>query len=264
MADAVIFAGPTFTVAEIEKRFGITSDKGTFELTNGNRLVVLGPVSEGDVARLVSEAPAIIAIIDGLYETVPAVWHKEILYAMKEGIHVLGASSMGALRAAELAPFGMEGIGEIYRDFVGGLIEDDDEVAVVHGPAEVKYAPLSDAMVNIRRTVAAATAAGIVSPENAALLLRIGKSLFYKERSYRAIIDMAYRQGVNPQQLLAFKTFIATHRVDQKRLDALALVEIVIARLNRQVDKKQVLYAFEDTRLWRHAGTHARQEADAI
>lgn len=264
MPDAVLFAGPTLTGAEIEKRFGIAGAGGIFTLENGNRLIMCGPVSEGDVARLVPSAPAIIAIVDGFYETVPAVWHKEILYAMKEGIHVLGAASMGALRAAELAPFGMEGVGEIYRDYVGGVLEDDDEVAVVHAPAEVKYAALSDAMINIRRTVTAAQAGGIITPENAALILRIGKSLFYKNRNYQAILDTAFRQGVDNNQLIAFKTYLATHRIDQKRLDALALVEIVFARLNRQVEKKRVFYAFEDTRLWRQAGSHAREETNAV
>ncbi|MDI1229132.1 MAG: TfuA-like protein [bacterium] len=264
MVDAVLFTGPTLTGAEIEERCGITEAGGIFTLDNGNRLILHGPVSEGDVARLVPAAPAIIAIIDGFYETVPAVWHKEILFAMKEGIHVLGAASMGALRAAELASFGMEGVGEIYRDYAGGVLEDDDEVAVVHAPAEVKYAAMSDAMLNIRRTVAAAQSTGIITPENAALLLRIGKSLFYKNRNYQAILDTAFRQGVDDHQLMAFKTFIATHRIDQKRLDGLALVDIVLARLNRQVEKKQVLYAFEDTRLWRHAGSHAPEETNAV
>ncbi|MDF3024699.1 MAG: hypothetical protein K0R10_2060 [Alphaproteobacteria bacterium] len=264
MADAVLFAGPTLTGAEIEKRFSISGSEGTFTLDNGSRLILRGPVSEGDVAQLVPCAPALIAIIDGFYETVPAVWHKEILYAMNAGIHVLGAASMGALRAAELTAFGMEGVGEIYRDYVSGVLEDDDEVAVVHAPAEVKYAALSDAMVNIRRTVAAAQAAGIITAENATLLLRIGKSLFYKNRNYQAILDTAFRQGIDDNQLIAFKTYLATHRIDQKRLDGLELVETVLARLNRQVEKKQVLYAFEDTRLWRHAGSHAREETYAI
>ena len=46
----------------------------------------------------------------------------------------MGASSMGALRAAELSQFGMVGIGEVYQAFKLGRLEDDDEVAIVHGP----------------------------------------------------------------------------------------------------------------------------------
>src|SRR4051794_26348046 len=68
------------------------------------------PVGQGDVTRAVADRPDVIAIVDGYFERVPAVWHKEILWAMAEGIHVFGSSSMGALRAAELADFGMVGV----------------------------------------------------------------------------------------------------------------------------------------------------------
>ena len=46
-------------------------------------------------------------IVDGSFQWTPAVWHKEILWAMGRGVHVFGAASMGALRAAELDGFGL-------------------------------------------------------------------------------------------------------------------------------------------------------------
>ena len=42
----------------------------------------------------------------GAFASVPAVRHKEILWALSEGIPVIGAASIGALRAAELTAFG--------------------------------------------------------------------------------------------------------------------------------------------------------------
>ena len=110
-----------------------------------------------------SMRPAVIGVIDGYFEVTPTVWHKEILWAMAQGIHVFGAASIGALRAAELDAFGMKGIGRIYEDFRDGVLEDDDEVAVLHGPAELGYPPLTEAMVNIRATLAAAAREGIIS-----------------------------------------------------------------------------------------------------
>ena len=74
-----------------------------------------------------------IGIIDGYFENIPSVWHKEILWAMSQGIHVFGSASMGALRAAELAPFGMEGVGAIFEAYRDGWLEDDDEVASEDG-----------------------------------------------------------------------------------------------------------------------------------
>ena len=122
----------------------------------------LPPAKQGDIARaLRTYEPEAIGLIDGFFEQVPAVWHKEILWALQERVAVLGASSMGALRAAELQQFGMVGIGKIFRAYSSGSFppfddlrfEDDDEVAVVHGPPELNYVG-SVALVDIRATLA--------------------------------------------------------------------------------------------------------------
>src|SRR6516165_842500 len=84
------------------------------------------PVRQGDVYRTARSRPALIGIIDGYFETVATVWHKEILWAMAQGIHVYGAASIGALRAAELAEFGMKGVGAVYQQYRTGELTDDD------------------------------------------------------------------------------------------------------------------------------------------
>ncbi len=114
------------------------------------------PVSQGDVFSAAKSAPDVIAIIDGYFEGVPSVWHKEILWALSQGIQVFGASSMGALRAAELHQFGMYGVGEIFEAYRDGNYQDDDEVAVLHGPVETGYMSLTLPMVNARATIRAA------------------------------------------------------------------------------------------------------------
>ena len=96
----------------------------------------LPPVSQGDVLRSATRRPTAIGIIDGRFHDVPAVWHKEILWALSRGIPVYGSASMGALRAAELAPYGMRGVGKIFEAYHSGLLNDDDEVAVAHGDAD--------------------------------------------------------------------------------------------------------------------------------
>jgi hypothetical protein len=130
----VVFTGPTLPPAEAAQELDA---------------LYMPPVSEGDVYRAALESPRAIGIIDGYFENVPAVWHKEILYALSRGIRVFGSASMGALRAAELAQFGMEGVGATFEAFRDGRLEDDDEVAVIHGPAELGYPMLSEAMVNV-------------------------------------------------------------------------------------------------------------------
>ena len=69
----------------------------------------------------VSAGATVIGIVDGYFEYVAPVWHKEILYALSSGCTVLGAASMGALRACECAAFGMRGIGRIFEDYREGV-----------------------------------------------------------------------------------------------------------------------------------------------
>ena len=48
------------------------------------------PVGQGDVYRAATRyRPRAIGIVDGYFHQVPSVWHKEILWAMAEGIHDL-------------------------------------------------------------------------------------------------------------------------------------------------------------------------------
>jgi hypothetical protein len=119
------------------------------------------PAATGDVLRAVARGAEAIAIIDGVFERVPSVWHKEILFALSQGVPVYGASSMGALRAAECHAFGMVGVGRVFEAFRDGALEDDDEVAVAHSAAEHGYRALSDAMVNIREGVRQAVERGV-------------------------------------------------------------------------------------------------------
>lgn len=185
----------------------------------------LGPVQCGDIVRVLRTKPRAIAIVDGLFETTPAVWHKEILLALADDVAVFGASSMGALRAAELAPFGMVGVGKIFEAYRDGIYTDDDEVAMLHGPATMGYPATSEAMVNIRATVAAALGAGTIAAEAAERVIRCAKDTFYQERSLDDAIDRALSGNGNGGDAERFRRFIADGGyVDQKRLDALALV----------------------------------------
>lgn len=63
--------------------------------------VFLPPASQGDVYRAAVKRPAAIGIIDGRFHDTPAVWHKEILWALAQGIPVYGSASMGALRGGD-------------------------------------------------------------------------------------------------------------------------------------------------------------------
>jgi len=208
------------------------------------------PARQGDLYRAALGRPALIGVVDGYFEVTPTVWHKEVLWAMAQGIHVLGAASTGALRAAELDAFGMRGIGSIYRDFRDGVLEDDDEVAMLHGPAELGYPPVTEAMVNIRATLAAAERDGIVAAPLAAWFAAIAKTLFYKERTYRAMLDAAAASEVDAGALARFADWLPAGRVDRKRADALAMIEVIAADIAAGIPPLTVDYQLADTAAW--------------
>jgi hypothetical protein len=231
----VLFTGPTLSAADARAELDA---------------ICLPPASEGDVYRVALERPRVIGIIDGYFESVPAVWHKEILAAMADGIHVFGSASIGALRAAELAAFGMEGVGSVFESFRDGRLQDDDEVAVMHGPDETGYVALSDAMVNIRATLEQAAASGVLSAAIASQLSAIAKRMHYKERRYDSLLRVAQTAGLSPNELSALRDWLPEGRVDLKRLDALEMLRVIRRRLADALPPKKVAFRFEHTRFW--------------
>ncbi len=95
---------------------------------------VFSPAKCGDIVSCVLEfRPKQIVLIDGVFHQSLAVWHKELLWALLEGVVCIGAASMGALRAAELHRYGMIGIGKIFEMYRDGE-EDDSLVAMTFDP----------------------------------------------------------------------------------------------------------------------------------
>jgi len=234
-----IFVGPT-----------LPADDVRHALPGAN---CLPPVSQGDVYRIVQKRPTIIGIIDGRFERTPAVWHKEILWAMSQGVHVFGSASMGALRAAELSAFGMEGVGAIFSDYHTGKLTDDDEVAVAEGAQGPDYVSASEAMVNIRATFAEAVGQRIISPDTERELLRIGKQLFYPDRLYTTILAKAQEASIAPIELKALSAWLPEHRINKKREDALLMLGVIGERLAYGIAPKTVDYRLQYTEAWHQA-----------
>jgi hypothetical protein len=220
------------------------------------------PVRQGDLYLAALQRPALIGVIDGYFERVPTVWHKEILWAMAEGIHVYGAASTGALRAAELADFGMIGVGHIYRQFHSGELTDDDEVAVLHGPPEVGYVQVTEPMVDIRATINRAIELGVIEPGLAAALVEIAKSLFYKERTCDAILAAATTRGLEQATIDRFAAWLPDGHVGQKRRDAEEMLDAMLAHLARGVTRLDVPYRFAHTFAWEEARRRAESTRD--
>ncbi len=211
----------------------------------------LPPVSMGDVYAVARDRPWGIAIIDGAFDRVPAVWHKEILWAMSRGVHVFGSSSMGALRAAELETFGMVGVGAVFEAFRSGALTDDDEVAIVHGPAEMGYVAGSEAMVNMRTTLATAAEAGVISPVTRDRLVARAKTTHYAERTWERLREESAADPlIPPEDLTAWDAWFPGGRRDVKAEDARALLAHIRAVRDATPGPKAVGYQFHQTTFW--------------
>jgi len=182
------------------------------------------PAKRGDLLRAVQDGADIIGLIDGVFHQESAVAHREILAAIKKGVKVVGSSSMGALRAAEMDTLGMTGIGEVYRMYKSGELVSDDEVALVFDP-ETGFS-LSEPLVNIRFTFREAERQGIVTAQDHTALLAAAKSIFYPQRTYGRIVSAA-GAAINQETRERFLTWVKLYAVDQKREDAVAALEYI-------------------------------------
>ncbi|WP_243368811.1 TfuA-like protein [Microvirga solisilvae] len=233
----VVFCGPTLSAAEVSEQIDA---------------VCLPPARHGDILRALNMVPRprVIALIDGLFRTVPAVRHKEILWAMSKGVHVFGAASMGALRAAELTEYGMVGVGSIFSDYLSGRIEDDDEVAVEHGPAELGFMQLSDAMVDIRATLAAALRESIIGKQLADCSLSWAKERFYAHRNWADLVAYARSTGCDASEIEALEAWLPTGRINLKRHDALEMLVAIRDFIATDPPPFLPRYNFERTEVW--------------
>lgn len=212
----------------------------------------LPPAQAGDVFKEVQRGAKAIAIVDGFFERVPSVWHKEVLYALSTGAHVFGASSMGALRAAELHTFGMVGVGRIFEAYRDGVFEDDDEVAVVHTSAETGFKPISEAMANLRHGLTHAFARGLIGRPCHDSLVAALKRLPYGDRSWAGIPRLATTADLPRAEIDALMAFVALEgpRLNLKRLDAIELLNLVKQSTSAPLPPFRAAFYFEATMYW--------------
>lgn len=203
MRPKLVFCGPTLGPGDRPQEVG---------------LVFLPPALQGSFLDAVRHYdPQAILLIDGGFQSQPAVRHKEILWTIGRGIPVLGAASMGALRAAELSPH-MQGYGLIYRWYRRFQLTPDDAVAVLHGPAELNFSPVTVSLVDLRRSFRAALRRGEIPYSTYRALQETAQRLNFRDRNLARIISEALPDA-SAEILWAVGNLAICQ---QKRQDALA------------------------------------------
>jgi hypothetical protein len=213
MSEDFVFVGPSLPLAEARELL----PEATF----------LPPVEHGDLLRINAGPGDRVLMIDGLFMLTAPVRHREILALLTDGVMVAGSSSMGALRAAELWRYGMRGVGEVFELFRSGIVDGDDEVAVVHAPAEDNHRLLSEPLVNLRLSLSAAARAGAVSTAEAAELLELCRNLPFRARSPRALRRIA--TGAAAESADRYATWAQANPMDSKADDARMLLRMAAA-----------------------------------
>ncbi len=197
-------------------------------------------IQRGDLVRTLNTIPNIksIVIIDGVFEQQASITHKEILWALDRGVEVIGISSIGALRAAELKSYGMKGYGTVFRQYIDGEIDGDDEVAISHFPG-IQNQKKTIAMVNIRATLSRLK----INDDEMTSVIR---NIHYKERTWSEI-----RTKVSEK----IYDILTKNYIDQKREDVISYFELnqYDYQTTRFIEIGQNIYFLKDLVTQRHA-----------
>jgi TfuA protein len=187
------------------------------------------PAKRGDLLALLRPRPLAVGIIDGEFFQSLAVTPKEVLALLEAGVPVYGAASMGALRAVELAPYGMIGAGSVYRLFRRGVLDADDEVALAYSPST--YRAVSEPLVNTRYQLRAAVRHGILSRSDALAIVADFREVYFPRRTRRLLLDLAARRLDSAHWDRLAQFLASTAAPDVKARDARSLLKRMRADL---------------------------------
>jgi hypothetical protein len=182
------------------------------------------PAGRGSIIAAVEAGYHLIGVIDGLIEEDTCLTGSEILNAIRPGrIKILGGASMGAIRAAELESVGMRGVGHVFRLFRRRIVQDNDEVYVLHAPHELDYRSITIPLINVRLTLRALHRAGWLDPAEEAAIACLMKNVPWPERDLKSLHEAAAVVLDESQHESFIQRFRESYR-DIKREDALLVL----------------------------------------
>jgi len=186
------------------------------------------PAKHADIISLIyNDKPDVIILFHGVVISDLAVWHSELLEALNLGVRIYGTGGLGAIRAVELASFGMIGIGEVFRQYNEGEIEEDDEVFFKYEIKGGKSIRLTEPVVNLRATFKPAISKNIISEKNYTDIITIAKEIYYEDRTLDTIFSLAEEKGLDESIIEKLRIIAIDHYVDQQKLDAIQTLKLV-------------------------------------
>lgn len=208
-ASTVVFLGPSLDSNEAAKHL---------------QARYLPPIRRGDLPTVIADGARSIGVVDGEFGQSLAVSVMEVCSGLKQGVHIWGAASMGALRAVECQSLGMLGVGWIFQKYVEGALRADDEVALLFDPRSQRATTIP--LVNVRWALQIATEEGMIPGSSATPLVEFARTVRFTDRTYKSLLEAASGSPFN-EEMRTLVEFMKEDplRTDRKRLDALLLLE---------------------------------------
>jgi hypothetical protein len=202
----IVFFGPSIAEQEVRRLAAVTHAP---------------PIKRGDLAAF--EDHDVFVILDGEFGQNMSVSPKEILEVLERGKTVIGASSMGALRASELDRSGMIGVGWVYDYFRRCAIRRDADVALVYSPFDFK--PMTVPIVDLEYWMEQACTAGLIGNRERSLLLKIARNIFFADRTLDTLTE-ALRVAIGSDTIDSLLAFSGGTIPNVKRADAMEAVRL--------------------------------------
>jgi hypothetical protein len=198
--------------------------------TTDGRLRCLPPVKRGDIEILVERfSPATILIIDGTFGETHAVSIEECKEAIARGWTLLGAASMGAIRAADLWPIGFIGIGMIYDLLrIGALISDADFAVAMH-PRSHEEQTIS--MVHVRSCLAFLAKESLADTRLLRCAVRRLEKIDFRERDASACRSTLRALGLREEACVRLDELIQDSSKHPKIIDARLAISLIVDRI---------------------------------
>lgn len=210
----VVFSGPSMAEAELHRLAAAA--------------IHAPPIKRGDLAAV--DDYDVIVILDGEFGQSMSVSPKEILAVLEKGKIVIGASSMGALRATELDRCGMIGVGWVYDHFRRSAVRRDADVALIYSPFDFKS--MTVPMVDVEYWMEQASAAGLIVDKERARLLRVARNIFFADRTTDRLMS-SLRRAIGGDTLDSLLAFSGGAIPSVKSLDALEAVRLSVSLASR-------------------------------
>jgi hypothetical protein len=185
------------------------------------------PAQRGDFRAAIQQGFNVIGLIDGTYINRPTVSAYEILHALDSGVHLLGAASLGALRAVEFERHGFQGVGTIFSWYRSGLTYRDDEVVCPLHP--LTNEALTEPLVNLRYLLNLCLSESKISPDFAEDCLSFYQELPYHSRRFASLLKHLKDRGYVGTYVVELEKKISKYNesLNLKYLDSIELLNHV-------------------------------------